>query len=395
LFIAWKFMFFVITIFFIYWWLIPLRWRPYFLTIASFTYFVLMFPREMFFLLLLALTVYVWGMALDKLTVSKQRHWLVLGVILLIVDLGFFKYAALFMSTVEHFLALIGYSLDYKLPEYFIPLGISYFTFKMISYLVEKRRDNLATHRMVDFLNYIFFFPILISGPIERFQPFYEQSLQTKQLQTDDLYVGLPRILLGLFKKVVLADSLAIVAALLQQPEHSASVYWVATLAYTFQIYFDFSGYSDMAIGISRMLGYRIRENFASPYLAADLSDFWKRWHMSLTSWFRDYLFIPLGGSRVPFYRIIINTWIVMAVTGLWHGAAWHFVLWGMYHALGLTILRLYRRWVLPKLPTVQSVWGVRMLNIILTFAFVSIGWIWFACDARQAWYVITKMFGG
>lgn len=391
MFVAWKFLLFVLIVFLVYWWLIPVRWRPHFLTIASFTYFVLILPREMFFLFLLAIAVYLWGMALQHTGTTTRRILLAAGVLLLVADLGFFKYAHWLMDILNRFISLTGNNLSYQLPDYFIPLGISYFTFKMISYLIEIRKGTLAKHQVIDFLNYIFFFPTLISGPIERFQPFYEQSIQEKQLQSADLYNGLPRIFIGLFKKVVLADSLAIVAAGLQQPELSATAYWVATLAYTLQIYFDFSGYSDMAIGISLIFGYRIRENFRSPYFAKDLSDFWKRWHMSLTGWFRDYLFIPLGGSRVPFYRIIINTWIVMAVTGLWHGAAWHFVLWGMYHAGGLTVLRLYRRYLKPQWPEFNG----RLINTTLTFLFVSIGWVWFACDSRQAWFVITRMFGG
>ncbi len=212
----------------------------------------------------------------------------------------------------------------------------------------------------------------------------------------DDLYAGLPRIVLGLFKKMVLADSLAATAVLLQQPDLTAAQYWLASFAYTFQLYFDFSGYSDMAIGISRLFGYRIMENFNWPYLARNISDFWKRWHMSLTGWFRDYLFIPLGGSRGTMGLIIRNTLIVMAVTGLWHGAGWHFVFWGLYHAGGLITLRLYRRYMLPKLADRGNFLESKLaaaLSILITFNFVNIGWVFFACDLSQSIYVLAHMF--
>ena len=176
----------------------------------------------------------------------------------------------------------------------------------------------------------------------------------------------------------------------------TAGQYWLASFAFTFQLYFDFSGYSDLAIGIARLFGYRIMENFNWPYLARNVSDFWKRWHMSLTGWFRDYVFIPLGGSRGTLGLTIRNTLLVMAITGLWHGAGWHFVLWGLYHALGLIAWRLYRRCLLPVLSQRSNFLESRtanVLSILLTFNFVNIGWIFFACDTGQSIYVLTRMF--
>ncbi len=399
-------------------------------------------------MLVLAVMVYTGGVVISREKPGRKR--LLTGMVVILVGiLGYFKYSAFMAETLNLLLQPLKAS-KLSVPEILVPLGISYFTFKMIHYLVDIGRGNIPRHRLVDFLNYIFFFPILVSGPIERFQPFLTQTdalqgtagdyrridetnngfkkeppgnyqgssertedatapddLQNEQssdavqqrwrgFNAEDVYAGLPRIVSGLFKKVVLADSLAATAVLLQQPDLTAGQYWLASFAFTLQLYFDFSGYSDLAIGIARLFGYRIMENFNWPYLARNVSDFWKRWHMSLTGWFRDYIFIPLGGSRGTLALTIRNTLIVMAITGLWHGAGWHFVLWGLYHALGLITLRLYRRYLLPVLSQRGSFLESRtanVLSILLTFNFVNIGWIFFACDTGQSIYVLTRMF--
>ncbi len=446
---TWVFMAFVITSWLLYWLVVPVRFRSLFLALASFGYFSYYYPREMLFLLALSVVVYAAGFLIRQ--GQSGRKWLVAGlVVALVAILGYFKYAAFLAETLNLLLRPLSVS-RLSVPEVFVPLGISYFTFKMIHYLVDIGRGKIPRHHLVEFLNYIFFFPILVSGPIERFQPFQAQTaamqgtdrdecnrpeLRAEDLRAqslahgnesdrpaangtdgnpdearsgealphrpwrgfnlEDVYAGLPRIMSGLFKKRVLADSLAATALLLQQPDLTAAQYWLASFAYTFQLYFDFSGYSDMAIVIARLFGYRIMENFNWPYLARNVSDFWKRWHMSLTGWFRDYLFIPLGGSRGTLGFIIRNTLIVMAVTGLWHGAGWHFVFWGLYHAGGLIVLRLYRKYLLPGL----SRWGnllesrpAAVVSVLITFNFVNIGWIFFACDASQSLYVLVRMF--
>lgn len=455
---TWVFMVFVITSWLFYWLVLPVRLRSLFLALAGFGYFAYYYPREMLFLLALAVMVYVAGAVIRKDRPGKK--WLLPGLIVsLVAILGYFKYSAFLAETLNLLLQPLMVS-KLSVPEILVPLGISYFTFKMIHYLVDIGRGSIPRHHLVEFLNYIFFFPILVSGPIERFQPFlrqtaalqgtvgdnqgiaemenglYEQlpgndqgeperpvkgetgggnhinaqkgTLSDREdggaayrrwwrgFNIEDVYAGLPRIVSGLFKKIVLADSLAATAVLLQQPDLTAAQYWLASFAYTFQIYFDFSGYSDMAIGIARLFGYRIMENFNWPYLARNVSEFWKRWHMSLTGWFRDYLFIPLGGSRGTLGLIIRNTLIVMAVTGLWHGAGWHFVFWGLYHAMGLIALRLYRKYLLPTLSGRGNFLKSRpamALSILLTFNFVNIGWIFFTCDASQSIYVLTRMF--
>jgi len=386
---------FIILSLSIYWVLVPVRFRSHFLAIASFAYVFAYYPKEITFVLVLAVVVYIIGLELGRAE-PKNRILLIGGVTVLIGILAYFKYAAFVADTLNILLRPLLHS-QLSVPKLFIPIGISYFTFKMIHYVIDSYKGKIESHRIADFLNYIFFFPILVSGPIERFQPFLSQLRAGQGFAMANIYAGLPRIVGGLFKKLVLADTLAATAMLLQQPGLDPWQYWLASFAYTFQLYFDFSGYSDMAIGISRLFGLTIMENFDWPYLASDISSFWKRWHMSLTGWFRDYLFIPLGGSRGTLGLIIRNTFIVMAVTGLWHGAGWHFVFWGLYHAVGLVALRLYRKFLLPGLSVRSSFFGsrpARAAGVFLTFNFVNIGWIFFSCDASRSVYVIQHLFG-
>jgi len=382
------------TITVIVYWVIPHSWRAYLLTLAGFLYFGSYYPREILLLLVTALVVYLWGLVITK----RPGRWLLAaGVLLAAGNLAYFKYRPLLVETYNWFASWKGLTVNPGIHKIVVPLGISYFTFKMIHYLVDLHRGHIERHRAIDFFNYIFFFPILTAGPIERFQPFLAQSQNIYGFEMDNLYQGLPRIIVGLFKKIVLADTLAIWAVNLNSPDLTAGQYWWAMYAYTFQIYFDFSGYTDMALGVSRLFGYRIMENFDWPYLSRDVSEFWKRWHMSLTGWLRDYVFIPLGGSRGQLSTTIRNTFIVMAVTGIWHGAAWHFLAWGLYHAAGLTGLRLYRRCVYPKLSRrlrFLQFPAVVPVNVLLTFHYVAVGWIFFACNTRQSLHVIAAMLG-
>lgn len=385
-------MFFVLITVVAYWLLVPRKARPLFLALVSFGYIFLYQPEGMLFLALLSVLIYFGTRVLTCL--ARPFGLFLLLVVFLVGVLGYFKYSAFLVENLNYILGFLGQE-RFRVPQVVAPLGVSYFTFKMLHYVIDAYRGKLAPHAAGDFLAYIFFYPILVSGPIERFQPFYAQLINN--VKWDYFYEGLPRILIGLFKKIVLADSLALTAALLHQQDLSAWQYWLASFSYTLQLYFDFSGYSDMAIGIARLFGIKVMENFNWPYLAKDPSDFWKRWHMSLTGWFRDYVFIPLGGSRGSLSTTIRNTLIVMAITGLWHGAQWHFVFWGMYHALGLIAVRLYRRFLLPGLlrwvPGLDSKLSYG-LSVLLTFNFVNIGWIFFACDARQSLYVLSRMFG-
>jgi alginate O-acetyltransferase complex protein AlgI len=278
-------------------------------------------------------------------------------------------------------------------------LGISYVAFQFIHYLVESRRRTLPAHGPLDVLAFTFFFPTVVSGPIKRFPRFVAELARPARAPWREVAVGGGRVLLGLFKKVVLADSLVWFVSALDTPATSPFLrLWIGAYAFTLKLYLDFSGYSDIAIGSARMMGIAVEENFDWPYLRANLSDFWKSWHMSLTGWLRDYVFIPLGGSRGGLARTTLNSFAVMVAIGLWHGLSANFLVWGIYHAAGLTLLRLYRRVrgtpvAPPAAPPAALGFARRAASTLLTFHFVLVGWVFFYCPLPDALVALSRMF--
>ncbi len=273
-----------------------------------------------------------------------------------------------------------------------LPIGISFFTFHHISYIVDVYRGvRGAQKKPLEFITYISMFPQLVAGPIVRYNEIADQlPNDAPRDRWDDFTAGVPRFMLGLFKKVVIADALAPIADAsfaLDGGEMTTGAAWVGAIAYTLQIYFDFSGYSDMAIGLGRMLGFRLPENFRRPYSAVSITDFWRRWHISLSNWFRDYLYVPLGGNRKGPSRTYVNLSIVFLLTGLWHGANWTFIVWGVYHGAWMLIERATG---LRTLPDATWHWPRR----ILTFLIVVVGWVFFrAPDLGTAFDVLGAMF--
>jgi len=272
-------------------------------------------------------------------------------------------------------------------------IGASYLAFCLIGLAVDRTRGHVTKVGFVDFWNWISFFPSFTAGPIRRYMPFVEQLSTSTRLQ--DIWWGATRLLIGIFKRLVLVSMLTPTANFLNETGASTWQCWLGMYAYTLKIYLDFSAYTDIALGAAGMLGLKIEENFNWPYLATNISTFWKRWHMSLTGWLRDYLFIPLGGSRAGWPRTALNTVVIMVVIGLWHGLAWHYLAWGLYHAAGLLIYRAYTdlfrggdRGIRPGL------WR-RLGAGLFTFHFVAFGWLLFACDVQQAWRVVVTMFTG
>ena len=269
-----------------------------------------------------------------------------------------------------------------------LPLGISFFTFKIISYQVDVYRDQeLGQYGFLNFLFYVSFFPQILSGPITRFAPTNEQ-LSTRKVTREGFLMGTERIMLGFAKKMVIANQVAMVANSAYSLEKlTIPMAWLGSLAYTLQLYFDFSGYSDIAIGLGKLFGFDTIENFNYPYIATSIQDFWRRWHISLSSWFRDYVYIPLGGSRCALPRTCLNTIVVFSLTGLWHGASWTFVVWGLYHALFLVLERTLLKPILIRLP--KAVCWIYALLVINT------GWIFFrAATLSQAFAYIAALFG-
>ena len=276
-----------------------------------------------------------------------------------------------------------------------VPLAISFFTFEYVHYLIELRRGTIARAPFADFFLFIMFFPTLICGPIKRFNDFQPQ-IGRAGFDAAEVSAGLGRIIQGLAKKIIVADTAARwIAPIWADPAAQGwGMLWLGTYGYAVQIYFDFAGYSDIAIGSAQLLGYHVPENFDAPYLKSNIAAFWRSWHMSLTSWITDYVYIPLGGNRRGRWRSYLNRLVAMTLCGLWHGAAWHFALWGLYHGLGLVTYRFYqdtRRRLEPTWMPSRSPLA-RGLATIATFHFVCIGWVLFVADFATAQQVIARL---
>lgn len=385
--------FFVIFFFLLYWWVVPGPWRKYALLVGSVGFFLSSFLYAT--LLLMALTVIVYGLGRMIALGESRRKWpMVAGVLLTLGVLSYYKYTPWFLHTFNQSMLLLQYHTRVPIPELAIPLGISFFTFKFIHYLVDIYRGDIKETSFLQFALYMMFFPTLSSGPIERYQPFQEQTKENLSFfRKEYLSEGIFRILIGLFKKVVIADAITPFSDGLQNPSLSALSYWIAAYACAIKIYMDFSGYSDIAIGTAKLFGYRIIENFHYPYFQRNLSQFWRHWHMSLTQWFRDYLFIPLGGSRVGAWKGIRNILIVWMATGIWHGSAWHFIFWGLFHAAGLIALKYYTQWIYPYIEKrIPDHPAVAAFSGLFTFHYVVIGWVFFFCEFDQSFHVIERM---
>ena len=269
-----------------------------------------------------------------------------------------------------------------------LPVGISFYTFQILSYTVDVYRGTVPAQRnFIDLAAYIAMFPQLIAGPIVRYSDIAVQ-LKTREHSVSEAAAGARRFILGLAKKILLANLLGeLVSSFRASADLSVLYYWLSAVAFTLQIYYDFSGYSDMAIGLGRIFGFRFPENFRYPYLSGSITEFWRRWHISLGSWFRDYLYIPLGGNRKGSARQLLNILLVWLATGLWHGAAWNFVLWGLLYAILLTAEKLFLLRGLQKL---------RVLNHVYVLLFVTLGFVLFdASSVQDAAQSIRAMFGG
>lgn len=318
---------------------------------------------ELRLLPLMAFTIllcYVCGLGIER-SRKRKKLWLLASIVISVGLLGVFKYADFFIGSLNTVTGL-------KIPllHLALPVGISFYTFQCLSYTIDVYRGSVpAQKNLINFGAYVALFPQLIAGPIVRYADI-ARELEHREHSWDNAAAGLRRFLVGLGKKVILADNFALLIRLFRQSgEKSVLFYWMYAVAFTLNIYFDFSGYSDMAIGLGRVLGFHFVENFNYPYLSGSVTEFWRRWHISLGSWFRDYVYIPMGGSRVSRWRWFLNILTVWMLTGLWHGAAWNFVLWGLLFAA----LLLAEKWipVLQRLPGVLR-HGYVLLAVVLSF---------------------------
>ena len=374
LFTSLQFAAFLPIAFLLYWFVFQrsLRWQNVFLLVASYVFYGWWNPR---FLLLIAFTTlcsYFCGL-------KKGKVWLWVNVVANLAVLGIFKYYDFFASELAQLLHIDS---DPLMLHLVLPVGISFYTFQAIGYTIDVHKGRIAAERNpVTFAAFISFFPQLVAGPIERAQHLLPQIQQRRTFSYDEAVDGARLILWGLFKKMVVADNCAryVDSVFILGVSPSARV--LAAVFFAFQIYGDFSGYSDIAIGIAKLFGIQLMENFRRPYFSRDIAEFWRRWHISLTTWFRDYVYIPLGGSRCSKAKVVRNTFVIFLLSGFWHGANWTFLLWGFYHAclfLPLILLGHNRRHVGVVaegrlLPSPREA-----LQMLLTFILATLGWVIF-----------------
>lgn len=365
------FLFFLPTIWVIYWSVkSSLRLQNLILLISSYVFYSWFEWKLSLLIFAISLISYYTGLRLSR--GNKWIHCISIPLVLLV--LGVFKYYNFFVDNINAVFLSLGYSLDIPSLHLILPIGISFYTFQAISYIMDVKRKLIKpTSDMLSFLTYMSFFPQLVAGPIERAKDFLPQVLKQRRLETEMFSDGCRQVLWGFLKKLVVADNCAIVVNDIwsHYELYNGTTLIVGTILFTFQIYSDFSGYSDIAIGTAKMFGFRLSANFSYPYFSETISDFWRRWHITLLSWFRDYVYIPLGGNRCSFSKVARNTFVVFGLSGLWHGASWTFVMWGLYHAL-LFVPSLFFKKIGVKINT------PRILSIILIFVLVDIGWIFF-----------------
>ena len=364
--------------------LAPARWRNAVLLLASLFFYAWGEPRFIVFMLVSIVQGYAFGRLVEKYQTDRARArlFLTLSVALSLGLLGYCKYADFFLSG---FNALTG--LHLPLLHVTLPIGISFYTFQILSYVVDVYRGEAkAQWSFIDLAAYIAMFPQLIAGPIVRYSDIAAQ-LADRRTTLSDLALGARRFVLGLGKKVLLANVFFELITLFKaSTDRSVLFYWLYAAACVLNIYFDFSGYSDMAIGLGRIFGFRYLENFDYPYISASITEFWRRWHMSLGSWFRDYVYIPLGGNRVSKIKWLRNILVVWLLTGLWHGAAWNFVLWGLFFAVFLTAEKLWYGKALAKTRVLKHVYV--LLLVIVSFVLFDAGSI------REAVSTVGALFG-
>ena len=402
LFNSFEFLVFLPIVFMLYWFVFRgRRWQNLLVVTASYVFYGWWDWR---FLLLIALTsvcVYGSGLLLEHYEGRRRRQQIVcvVNIVFNLGILGVFKYYNFFVENLDALFGMMGYHLDWVTMIVILPVGISFYTFQALSYTIDVYQKRLpATHDIIEFLAYISFFPQLVAGPNERATNLLPQYQRRRQFDYAKAVDGMRQMLWGFLKKLVIADNCATVVNEYwnhYQDLPGVSLFLMGVL-FTFQIYCDFSGYSDIAIGCARLFGFNLMRNFYFPYFSRSIPEFWRRWHISLTTWFRDYIYFPLGGSRCDKWKIIRNVYIVWGISGLWHGANWTFICWGLFHATLLAIYNIfgintkYKQVVAygKYLPNIKET-----LQIALTFFLTVIGWIIFRAESMtQAVDFLTAM---
>ena len=377
------FLYYFLPIVFILYFAVPFKYKNAVLMFASLYFYGCGEPKYLILMSVSIMTGYIAGLIMGKSkTNAGKKVALIISTIILGGLLAYFKYADYF---IVNFNALTGLSLP--LLRVVLPIGISFYTFQILSYTIDVYRGTEVQKNLINFAAYVTMFPQLIAGPIVRYTD-VEKELNKRTISVEKAYLGARRFVVGLSKKLILADSMAEIGNVFRASgEESVLFYWMYAISFALFVYFDFSGYSDMAIGIGKILGFEFPENFNYPYLAKSATEFWRRWHMTLGSWFRDYIYIPLGGNKVKFSRWIFNIAVVWAFTGLWHGAAWNFVIWGVMFAVLLVTEKFFLGAFLKKIPAVFS-------RIYLLFVVVISFTIFNADNMAQGFSDIGGLFG-
>ena len=371
------FIFGFLPILFLFYFLCPKKLKNYVLLFFSLLFYAF---GGLKYLLIMALVVF--ADYIGALLISKyKRHkkcFLILTISINILVLMFYKYTNFFLMNINNL-----FNIDIPILDIIMPIGISFYTFQAMSYVIDVYKGEVKVqNNYFLLLLYVSLFPQLIAGPIVRYQTI-EKEITKRNVSYNDISYGLERFILGLAKKLIIANQMGKLADIAFSGNFSCTVSWLGAIAYMFQIYFDFSAYSDMAIGLGRIFGFHFLENFNYPYMAKSITDFWRRWHISLSTWFRDYIYIPLGGNRKGIKRQIINMSIVWLLTGFWHGASWNFIMWGLYYLIFLILEKFVLKNILKKTPD--------LLKHIYALLIILIGWVLFRVENMSQFFDIIK----
>ena len=367
------FLFFFFPLFILLYFTLPFKYKNHILLLFSLIFYAWGEPIYILLMIFSSIVDFINGKNIEKYKDDnkKKKIYLIISIIINISLLGFFKYADFFIKVINNIL-----NLDIPLLKLGLPIGISFFTFQTMSYSIDVYRGDVKAEKdFLTFMTYVCMFPQLIAGPIVRYET-VSSELHKRDINFKKFADGFTRFLRGLFKKVLIANNIGLLFTLITSSEVnelSIMTEVLAIVSYAFQIYFDFSGYSDMAIGMGNMCGFTFLENFNYPYISKSITEFWRRWHISLSSWFKDYVYIPLGGSRVNILKNIRNILIVWILTGFWHGASWNFIFWGLYYGILLLLEKFVLKKYIDKLPD--------FVKHIYTIVLLFIGWMIFALD--------------
>ncbi len=389
LFHTWHFLIFFAVVYFIY---LPLRNTKYYLHwLLAASYFFYGWWNPFYLVLILFCTASNYLAVVMMKKGGRKKFWMVVATVNSLSVLGFFKYANFVIENLNAVFGFLNLSAAIDKFPFLLPVGISFFTFQAMSYSIDYYRGKVECEpSFIRFATFVSLFPQLVAGPIERASTLLPQLKGKPQIYKENITDGLSLFFTGLFKKIALADYLALyVDSVYTAPQfYDGAALLMATFAFSWQIYFDFSGYTDMARGIARMMGFNLMLNFNNPYLATGLGDFWNRWHISLSTWFKDYVYIPLGGNRMGTLNTYKNMFLTMVISGFWHGAAWTFVIWGALHALGRFFTRELERtqFYRERIP--------RLLKQIAVFSFVTFTWIFFRAETwSDAMLIVNRIF--